>query len=252
MAWNKIVLLAVAVACIAAVSFHHRRTLKAEQRERELAIADLPDEVRTRATALLDKELRENIRLMPQGVMVNAGLEADSITFFSPEVFSRSKVECSPGFGIEIQPEGSVLPLHFAGYLQDLPFFPLSIAGKKLNTLLCQHAATYVATLADNAKPVDLSRLATTANPLAVSITASGDIYVQKQAVLRRDLQTYLSRVAGGDVTQRIYVRGDRAVPYGRVMQVVGELNAAGFRNVSLVTETATAPATPQGAGHEH
>ena len=41
----------------------------------------------------------------------------------------------------------------------------------------------------------------------------------------------------------RIYVRGDRAIQYGRIMEVMGSVNAAGFTRVALVAEL------PQGSG---
>ena len=41
----------------------------------------------------------------------------------------------------------------------------------------------------------------------------------------------------------RIFIRGDREIAYGRVMEVMGALNAAGFNNVALVTS----PLPPSG-----
>ena len=46
-----------------------------------------------------------------------------------------------------------------------------------------------------------------------------------------------LTAIAENGYDQRIFVRGDKAVDYGTVMQVMGELNAAGFRRIGLVTE---------------
>jgi biopolymer transport protein TolR len=74
--------------------------------------------------------------------------------------------------------------------------------------------------------------------PLAVSITADGKVYLQKTPVALKDLRTKLTAVAGAKKDTRIFVRGDRAVDYGKIMQVVGEINAAGFGKVALVTET--------------
>jgi biopolymer transport protein TolR len=41
----------------------------------------------------------------------------------------------------------------------------------------------------------------------------------------------------GAGYDQRIYVRGDKAVAYGRVANVVARINAAGFSRVALVTD---------------
>ena len=35
----------------------------------------------------------------------------------------------------------------------------------------------------------------------------------------------------------RIYVRGDKSIAYGTIMEVMGTINAAGFNRVALVTE---------------
>ena len=35
----------------------------------------------------------------------------------------------------------------------------------------------------------------------------------------------------------RIFVRGDRAIAYGRIMQVMGTVNTAGFTRVALIAE---------------
>jgi biopolymer transport protein TolR len=74
--------------------------------------------------------------------------------------------------------------------------------------------------------------------PLAVSITADGKVYLQKTPVELKDLRAKMTAVAGTKKDTRIFVRGDRAVDYGRIMLVVGEINAAGFTKVALVTET--------------
>lgn len=85
-----------------------------------------------------------------------------------------------------------------------------------------------------------------TDEPLSVSIAAGGKIYLQKSEVALKDIQPRLTAIAREKRDTRVFVRGDRAVDYGRVMQVVGEINAAGFTKVSLVTEVAS-PAPAKG-----
>jgi biopolymer transport protein TolR len=46
-----------------------------------------------------------------------------------------------------------------------------------------------------------------------------------------------LTAIAENGYDQRIFVRADRAIDYGTVMQVMGEMNSAGFRRIGLVTE---------------
>jgi len=79
--------------------------------------------------------------------------------------------------------------------------------------------------------------------PLTISIEKSGKIFlggakdVEKESIPLEELVPKLTAIAENGYDQRIFVRGDRAVDYGRVMQVMGELNAAGFRRIGLVTE---------------
>ena len=79
--------------------------------------------------------------------------------------------------------------------------------------------------------------------PLAVSVTNDGKVFLQDSEVSLDDLVPRLKAVtearagAGGGANERIYVRGDRSVDYGTVMRVMGRLSAAGFGRVALITE---------------
>lgn len=73
--------------------------------------------------------------------------------------------------------------------------------------------------------------------PLSVSITSGGAIYIEKSKVELKALQKKLMAVTNAKKETRIFVRGDKNVDYGTIMQVVGEINAAGFNKVALLTE---------------
>lgn len=73
--------------------------------------------------------------------------------------------------------------------------------------------------------------------PLAVSIKTNGDIYIQKSKTDLDELAKKVAAIAGENKDIRIFIRGDKEVDYGRVMQAVGEINAAGYGKVSLITE---------------
>ena len=78
--------------------------------------------------------------------------------------------------------------------------------------------------------------------PVAISIDPSGRVYVDDAAVADAALGARLQQIASSSRQQggpRIYLRADRALDYGRVMQVMGEINRAGLRKVALVS---TAP----------
>ena len=73
--------------------------------------------------------------------------------------------------------------------------------------------------------------------PLSVSVTPEGPIMVMTTEVPEEELITRLRAVAEERQSDKIYLRADGAIPYARIMQVMGALNAAGFNNIVLVTE---------------
>ena len=74
--------------------------------------------------------------------------------------------------------------------------------------------------------------------PLAITIKKSGDIFLQETQIQLDELVPKLTAIAKNGYDQRIFVRGDKDVDYGKVMEVMGELNAAGFKRIGLVTDT--------------
>lgn len=74
--------------------------------------------------------------------------------------------------------------------------------------------------------------------PLTVSITAEGPLVLMTTEVPEDELITRLQSVAQERQSQRIYLRAAGDLPYARVMQVMGALNAAGFHDIVLVTES--------------
>jgi biopolymer transport protein TolR len=73
--------------------------------------------------------------------------------------------------------------------------------------------------------------------PLAISIDRNGDVYIQESKVQLKDLSTKLGAVLKEKRDTRIFVRGDKKIDYGKVMQVFGAIKIAGYTNVALVTE---------------
>ena len=73
--------------------------------------------------------------------------------------------------------------------------------------------------------------------PLTVSINDRGEIYLQETLVTQEELIARMMAISENLTSRRIFVRGDRLVKYGRIMEVMGGLNAAGFNKVALVTE---------------
>ncbi len=91
--------------------------------------------------------------------------------------------------------------------------------------------------------PIELPRTAATAlpteaeEPLTIAMTADGQILVQNSPVAREEVIPLLRAVATERASDRIFLRADGAIPYEGVMQLMGALNASGFRNIGLVTE---------------
>jgi biopolymer transport protein TolR len=92
--------------------------------------------------------------------------------------------------------------------------------------------------------PVDLPKTRAQAlgqdrEPLSVTVKRDGAIYLQNTPVAADELVEKLTAIAANGYDQRIFVRGDRSVDYGRVMEVMGLLSAAGFTHIGLVTDVA-------------
>ncbi len=73
--------------------------------------------------------------------------------------------------------------------------------------------------------------------PLEISITQKGEIYVGETEVERERLINLLSAMTKDDPDRRIFIRGDQTLSYGKVMDILGALNKAGFRKVALLSE---------------
>lgn len=80
--------------------------------------------------------------------------------------------------------------------------------------------------------------------PLIISIDSTGAVFLQQRPVGPDQLVPRLRAVTGENPNVRIFVRGDRVIQYGRVMRVMGEISAAGFKKVSLLAEIPKTGAT--------
>jgi biopolymer transport protein TolR len=91
--------------------------------------------------------------------------------------------------------------------------------------------------------PVELPQTAATAlpteqeEPLTITMTAEGRLMIMKTDVNENELIPKLRAIASERTTDKVFLRADGAIPYARVAQVMGALNAGGFRNIGLVTD---------------
>ena len=83
--------------------------------------------------------------------------------------------------------------------------------------------------------------------PLTVTIDDAGQLYLQELEITLDELVPKLRAIAAERSEMRIFVRGDKTIDYGRVMLVMGTINAAGFTKVGLVTELPRATTAADG-----
>lgn len=73
--------------------------------------------------------------------------------------------------------------------------------------------------------------------PLTISVQEDGSISVQNTPVAEAELIDRLRAIAAERTSDKLFLRADGRIPYERVVQVMGALNAAGFSNITLVTD---------------
>jgi biopolymer transport protein TolR len=84
-----------------------------------------------------------------------------------------------------------------------------------------------------NAAPVNQENDA----PLTVAVDALGQVFLQNQAVDLTELVTKLAAIAQDQKDRRIFVRGDRANSYGRIIEVMATIVQGGFNKVALLSD---------------
>ena len=96
--------------------------------------------------------------------------------------------------------------------------------------------------------PVDLpktkaAKMNDQMEPIIVSVDATGKTFLQESAIEAEGLIAHLLAITSNNPDARIYVRGDQSLAYGKIMEVMGEIAAAGFTKVSLIAEMPTGTA---------
>ena len=90
--------------------------------------------------------------------------------------------------------------------------------------------------------PVDLPKVKASAltdqkDPLEITVKVGGEIYLGESPVEVENLIPRLNAITELNKDARIYVRGDRVVAYGRIMEIMSLVNSAGYIKVALVTQ---------------
>ena len=91
--------------------------------------------------------------------------------------------------------------------------------------------------------PIELPETAANAlpseqeEPLAITMTSDGRLMIQNTETPEDQLITRLTAIAAERTSDKIFLRADGAIPYAKVAEVMGALNAGGFNNIGLVTD---------------
>jgi biopolymer transport protein ExbD len=71
--------------------------------------------------------------------------------------------------------------------------------------------------------------------PVYLTLKADGSLAIGDDPIARDALSAALATATAGDKEQRIFLRGDRSVPYGDVMELMNQLRGAGYLKIALV-----------------
>ncbi len=90
--------------------------------------------------------------------------------------------------------------------------------------------------------PIDLPQTSANAlnsdtQPITISVNATGQIHLQETEILAAEVADKLQAIATTGYNERIFVRADSVAAYGVVADVMARIQAAGFKNIGLVTQ---------------
>ena len=81
------------------------------------------------------------------------------------------------------------------------------------------------------------SQLNSKGDPIVVSIKKNGELFIQERKIDSLQLLPRLKAISSGNKNLRIYVRGDKNVPYGIVLDTIAKIKSSGFKKVALVAK---------------
>ena len=73
--------------------------------------------------------------------------------------------------------------------------------------------------------------------PLTLTINSKGEIFIQETKVEYEKIIAKILAVSNNRTDTRIFVRGDKTINYGRVLEIMGMLSGSGFTKVALISE---------------
>ena len=81
------------------------------------------------------------------------------------------------------------------------------------------------------------SQLNSKGDPIIISIKKNGELYIQERKIDTLQLLPRLKAISSGNKNLKIYVRGDKNVPYGLVLDTIAKIKGSGFKKVALVAK---------------
>jgi len=81
------------------------------------------------------------------------------------------------------------------------------------------------------------SQLNSKGDPIIISIKKNGELYIQERKIDTIQLLPRLKAISSGNKNLKIYVRGDKNVPYGLVLDTIAKIKGSGFKKVALVAK---------------
>jgi biopolymer transport protein TolR len=95
--------------------------------------------------------------------------------------------------------------------------------------------------------PIDLPETQAQAMPLqskpiTVTVEPDGALSIDGEPTTLETLVAAVEALAVEGTDERLYVRGDTSTAYGAIMEVMGQLSAAGYGRIGLVTDPAGTP----------
>ena len=82
--------------------------------------------------------------------------------------------------------------------------------------------------------------------PVIVTLAADARLYIRDEQVDAASLIPRLSALRSGEGDAVVYLRADKAIPYGEVMDLLGRLSSSGYQRISLLSQAQDAQASPQ------
>lgn len=134
------------------------------------------------------------------------------------------------------QPYGSdkYLSNHLLSEINVTPFVDVMLV---LLIIFMIAAPTMIVGVPVNLPKTSAERIVPPQKPSVVTINQSGALYLQDKPQTESGLINILREAGSGSETALVYVRADKIVPYGRVMEVMSMISAAGVGRVSLLAE---------------